>query len=208
MKIVIAATTALLLSTGAFAQDTVNNPAISAETVETLNAQIKSLEAQIVKAGTFVTDRSPDLLDLNQKIKFADEDTQRIIDDLKALVATFKTGSEIQVAVQDSMQDVKGYIDDFREGSDAQKKAAESLIKTLKQMEDADAKRDELVAEALGEIRRLEAMKGDLVALKIAGAFKEMADLYDKMVKEFGDTVAETKATADAIQSMTQLPVQ
>lgn len=199
---------ALTPPTAVFAQDLIANPAISPETVEELQAKIADLEAKLADAKDFVGTRKPDLLELKDKIANADEDTKKIIDDLTALVDQFKTGSEIQVAVRDSMEDVKGFIDQFRAGTEAQQKAADSLTETLASMEATDAKRNELVGKALSEIRRLESMKGDLVALRIAGSFKEMAVLYDTMVAEFEATVDQTIAVSDSIESMTLLPVQ
>ena len=190
------------------AQLLITNPAISPETVEELHEKITALETQLQGAQAFVSARQPELLELKDKIDNADEDMQIIIGDLRSLVDKFKTGSEIQVAVQSSMQDVKRYIDEFRAGSEAQQTAAESLKVSLASMEETDDKRDDLVERALREIRRLEAMKSDLVALRIAGAFKEMADLYDTMVSEFEATVNQTIDVSDSIEGITQLPVQ
>ena len=188
------------------AQEVMSNPAINAETVAELQTKIAALEARIIATGAFVNSRKPDVLKLSEKIANADEDTQKIIDELNALVNEFKTGSEIQLAVEKSMQDVRLYIDKFRAGTAAQQAAAASLTETLTKMEATDASRNKQVGEALKEIRRLEAMKGDLVALKIAGSFAEMAALYDGMVKEFGVTLAETADLANALESVTMLP--
>jgi chromosome segregation ATPase len=188
------------------AQEVMSNPAINAETVAELQTKIAALEARIIATKVFVNSRKPDVLKLSEKIANADEDTQKIIDELNALVNEFKTGSEIQLAVEKSMQDVRLYIDKFRAGTAAQQAAAASLTETLTKMEATDASRNKQVGEALKEIRRLEAMKGDLVALKIAGSFAEMAALYDGMVKEFGVTLAETADLANALESVTMLP--
>ena len=196
------------LNSSTNAQLLITNPAISPETVEELHEKITALETQLQGAQAFVSARQPELLELKDKIDNADEDMQIIIGDLRSLVDKFKTGSEIQVAVQSSMQDVKRYIDEFRAGSEAQQTAAESLKVSLASMEETDDKRDDLVERALREIRRLEAMKSDLVALRIAGAFKEMADLYDTMVSEFEATVNQTIDVSDSIEGITQLPVQ
>ena len=190
------------------AQELITNPAISPETVEELHEKITTLQTQLQGAQEFISARKPDLLDLKAKIDNADEDMEKIIGDLKSLVDKFKTGSEIQVAVQSSMQDVKRYIDEFRAGSAAQQTAAESLKASLASMDETDAKRDDLVERALREIRRLEAMKSDLVALRIAGAFQEMANLYDRMVSEFEATVNQTMDVSDSIEGITRLPVQ
>ena len=190
------------------AQELITNPAISPETVAELHEKITALQTQLLGAQEFVSSRQPDLLDLKAKIDNADEDMQKIISDLRNLVDTFRTGSEIQIAVQSSMQDVKRYIDEFRAGSEAQQTAAESLKVSLASMDETDAKRDDLVEKALREIRRLEAMKSDLVALRIAGAFEEMADLYDSMVSEFEATVNQTIDVSDSIEGITRLPVQ
>ena len=189
-------------------QQIILNPAINPETVAELQQKITDLETQLSGAKDFVASRKPDLLDQQARIENADSDTQKIIDDLYGLVDEFKTGSEIQLAVQKSMQDVKTYIDDFRAGSPAQQAAAASLSDTLERMEATDANRNDLVGRALSEIRRLEAMKGDLVALRIAGAFKEMADLYDQMVAQFESTVDETIELSDSLENLTQMPVQ
>ena len=198
----------LILNSSAQAQVLITNPAINPETVAELHDKITALQTQIKEAQDFVSARQPDLLDLKAKIDNADEDMQKIISDLRIFVDEFKTGSEIQVAVQSSMQDVKRYIDEFRAGSDAQKAAAESLKISLASMEETDAKRDDLVGKALLEIRRLEAKKSDLVALRIAGAFEEMADLYDTMVSEFEVTVNQTIDVSDSIEGIIRLPVQ
>ena len=190
------------------AQELITNPAISPETVAELHEKITALQTQLQGAQEFISTRQPELLELKAKIDNADEDMEKIIGDLRSLVDKFKTGSEIQVAVQSSMQDVKRYIDEFRAGSAAQQTAAESLKVSLASMDETDAKRDDLVERALREIRRLEAMKSDLVALRIAGAFQEMADLYDRMVSEFEATVNQTIDVSDSIEGITRLPVQ
>lgn len=197
-----------LATAPAFAQETIVNPAINPETIAALQQKIASLETQLGEAKEFVSARKPELIDLSTKIENADADTQRIIDDLKALVDEFKTGSDIQMAVERSMQDVKAYIDEFRAGSEAQQAAAAQLRDALVSMEETDADRNELVGKALTEIRRLEAMKKDLVALRIAGAFVAMAELYDKMVQEFEVTVNATIDVSNSLENITQLPVQ
>ena len=189
-------------------QQMIANPAIDPATVAELQQKITDLEVQLSGAKEFVASRGPDILELSDKIENADADTQKIIDDLKALVDEFKTGSDIQMAVQNSMQDVKGYIDQFRAGTEAQQAAAASLTETLGTMEAIDDRRNDLVGKALAEIRRLEAMKGDLVALRIAGAFAEMASLYDEMVAQFEATVDETIEVSDSLENLTLLPVQ
>jgi chromosome segregation ATPase len=191
-----------------FAQDFIPNPAIGVETVEELQAKIADLEAKMADAKDFIGTRQPDLLELKDKIANADDDTTKIITDLKALAEQFQTGSDIQIAVRDSMEDVQGFIDQFRAGTPAQQKAAESLAETLVSMQATDAKRNELVGQALAQVRKLETMKGDLVALRIAGSFQEMAALYDTMVSEFEATVNQTVDVSTAIESMTLLPVQ
>lgn len=201
-SVVIFATPVLAQTQGVMA-----NPAISAETVAQLQAKIAELEVQMTSAKDFVGTRKPELLELGAKVANADADTQKIIDDLTALANEFKTGSEIQLAVEKSMQDVKAYIDQFRAGTAAQQAAAASLTETLTQMEVTDQSRNDLVGKALTEIRRLEAMKGDLVALRIAGAYAEMGALYDQMVAEFGATVDATIAVSNALESATTLPV-
>lgn len=209
MKHLVAAGLLLALATApAQAQQTVINPAIDPGTVATLQQKIVDLEVQLTSAKDFVASRKPELLTLSEKIENADADTQKIIDDLKALVDEFKTGSDIQSAVQASMQDVKVYIDEFRAGTPSQQAAAASLLETLQGMERTDARRNDLVGKALAEIRRLEAMKRDLVAHRIAGAFKEMEDLYDAMVTEFEATVDQTIEVSDLLESLTELPVQ
>lgn len=197
-----------LAMTPAIAQQTILNPAISPETITELQLKISELETRLTDAKGFVAERKPDLIDLQAKITNADDDTQKIIDELNALVDQFKTGSDIQVAVEASMQDVKGYIDKFRAGSPAQQAAAQSLTTSLESMEATDGKRNEVVGNALAQVRKLEAMKGDLVALRIAGAFEDMAKLYDEMVSEFETTVDQTIDVSDAIESLTVLPVQ
>ncbi len=195
-----------MLATPALAQDVMANPAINPETFAQLQGKIAELEKRLAGAKEFVDKRKPELLQLKDKIDNADADTQKVIDDLNALVNEFKTGSEIQLAVEKSMQDVRGYIDKFRAGSAAQQAAAASLTETLATMEKADARRNDQVGKALTEIRRLEAMKGDLIAFRIAGAFAEMGALYDEMIDEFGTAIDATKAVSDALQSATTLP--
>ena len=195
-----------MLATPALAQDVMANPAINPETFAQLQGKIAELEKRLAGAKEFVEKRKPELLQLKDKIDNADADTQKVIDDLNALVNEFKTGSEIQLAVEKSMQDVRGYIDKFRAGSAAQQAAAASLTETLATMEKADARRNDQVGKALTEIRRLEAMKGDLIAFRIAGAFAEMGALYDEMIDEFGTAIDATKAVSDALQSATTLP--
>jgi|GEM_PF-4781713 len=199
-----------LTATPIYAQtaEVIANPAINPETVQDLQQKIADLELQLSGAQQFVAERKPELLDLNDKVANADRDTQKIIDDLKLLVAEFKTGSDVQLAVESSMQDVKGYIDQFRAGSDAEQQAAESLQASLKIMETTDERRNVAVGDLLAEIRRLEAMKGDLVAYRIAGSFGAMAKLYDEMVSEFEATVTETIELNDALESVVTLPVQ
>lgn len=184
------------------------NPAIEVSTIEALQQQIANLESQLANSTEFVNSRRSNLLDLRDKIENADADTQRIINDLNALADQFKTGSEIQVAIRDSMEDVEAYIDEFRAGSAAQQAAAAQLQRTLENMRAVDERRNEAVGQALTEIRRLEEMKDDLVALRIAGAFEEMGTLYDEMVTQFETTVSDTAALADNLESLTVLPVQ
>ncbi|MEM7439424.1 MAG: hypothetical protein AAF393_07485 [Pseudomonadota bacterium] len=207
-KLLVVGFVAALAAAPVSAQETIANPAIDADRVAALTQKISDLEEQLAAAKEFVGTRKTEVVELSDKIKNADADTQRIIDDLKALVEEFKTGSEIQLAVEGSMQDVKGYIDKFRAGTAAQQAAAASLQESLGSMEETDAKRNDLVGKALSEIRRLEANKEDLVALRIAGAFGEMAKIYDQMVAEFEATVNQTIEVSDSIESMTQLPVQ
>ena len=187
---------------------TILNPAIEMSTIEALQQQIVDLEVQLAVSTEFVKSRSPGILELRDKIQNADADTQRIIDDLRALADQFKTGSAIQVVIRDSMEDVKGYIDEFRAGSAAQQAATASLQATLDNMQAVDQRRNDAVGQALAEIRRLEEMKDDLVALRIAGAFNEMETLYDEMVAQFETTVIATKALSDNLESLTVLPVQ
>tara|TARA_B110000503_G_scaffold141828_1_gene236552 strand:- start:824 stop:1468 length:645 start_codon:yes stop_codon:yes gene_type:complete len=187
---------------------TILNPAIEMSTIEALQQQIVDLEVQLAVSTEFVKSRSPGILELRDKIQNADADTQRIIDDLRALADQFKTGSAIQVVIRDSMEDVKGYIDEFRAGSAAQQAATASLQATLDNMQAVDQRRNDAVGQALAEIRRLKEMKDDLVALRIAGAFNEMETLYDEMVAQFETTVIATKALSDNLESLTVLPVQ
>ena len=74
---------ALVLSPPVFAQDVINNPAISVETVEELQAKIADLEAKLADAQDFVSTRQPDLLELREKIANADNDTTKIIAELQ-----------------------------------------------------------------------------------------------------------------------------
>lgn len=208
MKKLLITTAFVATATMTTAQETILNPAIDQETIAQLQQQVVELEQKLAASRDFVDERSDELFTQRDKIENADADTQKIIDDLTALADAFKTGSQVQIAVRDSMEDVEAFIDDFRAGSPAQQAAAAQLQDTLNSMRETDNRRNEAVGRALTEIRRLEAMKGDLVALRIAGAFGEMERLYDQMVTDFEARVDEAAALADSVETLTVLPVQ
>lgn len=194
---------AIALSTPVAAQT------IFQETQDQLRLQLDDLKVQLAESSRFVTEEAePRLLEQAALIKSAPEDTDRMIADLEALVDKFKAGSEINLTVQESIVNASEFYDKYREGTEAQQRAAEIILASRQSLEESDGRRDELVGEAMAAISMLKVHKEDLVALQIAGAYEEMADIYRSMIDSFESTVTSSVAVADSIAKAADIPTE
>ena len=201
MKKIIAVVGVLLALSGpGFAQS------VFQETQEQLKTQLDELKTQLAESSKFVMEEAePRLLEQAELIKSAPADTERMIADLEALVDKFKAGSDIYLTVQDSIDNASEYYDKYREGSEAQKRAAEIILASKKSLEKSDARRDAVVGEAMAAITMLKVHKEDLIAFQIASAYEEMAEVYRDMLNSFEATVTSSVELADDLARAAQI---
>ena len=203
MKKIIALCAALAISSPVYAQS------VFQETQDELRAQLDELKVQLAESSKFINDEAePRLMEQAALIKSAPEDTERMIADLEALVDKFKAGSDIYQTIQESIGNASEFYDKYREGSAAQKRAAEIILASKQSLEESDGQRDELVGQAMAAVSMLRAHKEDLVALQIAGAYEEMADIYRNMIDSFEATVTNSVAVADSIAAAADIEAE
>ena len=176
---------------------------IAPETVTKLAEEVAALRTQIAASNEFASKGADILTKQKALIDNAPADTEKMIADLESLIDKFKVGSPTANLVQQSMQDMKLQIDKFRAGSEVQKKAADKIRDALASVEASDKDRDRLVGEAMAAVTKLRASKDDLIALQIAGAYTEMADVYRGMLNDFSATVDGANNVVDGISRAT-----
>lgn len=182
--------------------------AISKETIDRLEREVAQLRQKVTEANAFVKDKTVVLKDLEKAVATAPEDTDKMIRDLESLVDVFKAGGDVASTIQKAMQEIKVYIDRYREGSPAQKQATKSLQESLASFQTSDGNRDKHVGEALAAIRKLKAQRDDLIALRIAGSYRAMAETYEQMITTFGQTVGAASGVVRSIEQAANIPAR
>jgi Rad3-related DNA helicase len=182
--------------------------AISKETLDRLANEIKQLQDQVNAANALVDQKAAELAQQEKVIERAPEDTDKMINDLENLINKFKAGSPLANSAQKAIEEIKVLIDKFREGSDNEKLAAASLRETLQRFQNDDANRDDIVGRGMAAVRNLRSRKDDLTALRIAGAYRRMQEVYGEMISTARTTVDQADRVVKSFGLTANVPSQ
>lgn len=172
---------------------------IADETVQTLSQQVAALRETLSTTTEMVTSNQERVNELEYVAQNASAVTDEMMADMQALIDAFNTESDYFATIQAAKIDIKTKIDEFREGTDAQKRAAEILRERLAEFETIDDRRDDLVGRAMAVHRNLAVQKLDLEALLIVEAYTEMSKLFTQMLDEVEVAVEEAEQVNDSL---------
>ena len=206
IQVVSTALVSFFLLTGASSAQTSNSD-LSTERLRALNVEIRQLGEAMAERAASYPDIIEDIRAKRVEIDRAEQDVQKMIDDLTALTNSMDVDSDFREEIKGLDGQIAQLIEDVKATND---EALADLLQGLEDryalLQDIDRRRAEAIIEARAAIRDLENNRERLVLIRRIGAIDAAIAIMEASVSDFEDIVSKARSVADDVVVVVSTP--
>jgi chromosome segregation ATPase len=183
---------------------------VSQETIEELSMQVVSLQTQLTATlGVLDTSRA-EIENLTYIIENSEQIAQQITEDLGVIISALEGGSENQQTMQNVLVQLDAKYQEYKDDDSEvlREVVAPRLVEQMEEIRVLDARRDQIVADAIEAQSMLRMNVREIEGLILVNATEELITVYGSMLDSAEGTVNDAQVLGSEMTSVVGIDSQ
>jgi chromosome segregation ATPase len=183
---------------------------VSQETIEELSMQVESLQTQLTATlGVLDTSRA-EIENLEYIIENSEQIASQITEDLGVVISALEGGSENQQTMQNVLTQLDAKYQEYKDDDSEvlSEIVAPRLVEQMEEIRVLDARRDQIVADAIEAQSMLRMNVREIEGLILVNATDQLITVYGSMLDSAEVTVNDAKALGSEMTSVVGIDSQ
>ena len=183
---------------------------VSQETIEELSMQVESLQTQLTATlGVLDTSRA-EIENLEYIIENSEQIAKQITKDLGVVISALEGGSENQQTMQNVLAQLDAKYQEYKDDDSEvlSEIVAPRLVEQMEEIRVLDARRDQIVADAIEAQSMLRMNVREIEGLILVNATDELITVYGSMLDSAEGTVNDAQALGSEMTSVVGIDSQ